>query len=427
MTPAAHVQSVITILDEIFASPKPADSVISAHFRHNRYIGSKDRKQITRQLYRVLRHYHRLSWHTPYATTRYMVLADICLLGRQDPAEFFGQEQYGPTPMTKNEQAFVYSLEGKHITDKKMPQHIQLECPTWAVPSLEKALGDQFVPVMEAMRSEAPLDLRVNTEKTDRDTLREALQFPAENTPYSPWCLRVTGSRPALGQNDLFNKGQFEVQDEGSQMIALAANPSKRNRVLDFCAGAGGKTLALGAMMKNKGQIMAIDVSEGRLKRAKQRFRRADLHNVTTRAIKSETDPWLKRHRGKYDIVLVDAPCSGTGTWRRDPDKKWRSIGPKLDELLDLQKRILDSAVRMVKPGGRLIYATCSLLCEENNDQFQAFLERHDDISALDMSKEEQLSHLKLTTPYMQLNPSEHKTDGFFCAIAVRNKKDNDK
>lgn len=218
----------------------------------------------------------------------------------------------------------------------------------------------------------------------------------------------------------LFQDGLFEIQDEGSQLIALAAAPKPGMRVLDICAGAGGKTLAMGALMENKGSITAADISEGRLKRAKQRFKRAGMFNTTLLPLSSENDKILKRKRGTFDIVLVDAPCTGTGTWRRDPDKKWRNIGPNLSSLLETQARILDSAAKQVKPGGKLVYATCSLLFEENEAQFAAFLEKHPDFTQTDLSKMPELAHIPLSGAAMRLLPSEHKTDGFFCAIAVR-------
>ncbi len=428
MTPAAQIATTIEMLSEILVSDRPADGVISAYFRSHRYMGSNDRSYVMERLYRIMRHYHRLSWHLKEISARNLVLADMCMIRHQDPKDFFGSDKYSPDELSDKELVTVSYLSKQRLHHRSMPEHIKLECPEWAVDSLKEYLGPKFKNVMESMLVEASLDFRVNTIKTDIDTLQKALKeegIEAEKTANSPWGLRVSGKRIALGNLKAFKAGHFEVQDEGSQMVALVVDPKPSMRVFDFCAGAGGKSLALGMMMNNKGSIMATDISEGRLKRAKERFRRAGLHNVTTHKIEHETDKWLKRHHGKYDLVLVDAPCTGTGTWRRDPDKKWRDIGPKMEDLLELQAKILDSAAKLVKPEGRLIYSTCSLLIEENQKQFESFLERHEDMECVDLRNDDKLTDLKLRTPYLELNPAEHKTDGFFCAIAVRNKEKN--
>ena len=298
-----------------------------------------------------------------------------------------------------------------------------LECPSWAYGALKTSLGNKFTNIMQSMLMPAPIDLRVNTLKSSIDEVQKLLaekNIETIKTKYSPWGLRITNGRPAIGHLEIFKKGYFEVQDEGSQLIALACSADAGKKVFDFCAGAGGKTLALGAMMKNKGTIIATDISEGRIKRAKERFRRAGVHNVTTHVIKSENDKWLKRHKGKYDIVLVDAPCTGSGTWRRDPDKKWREVGPNLQSLLDLQQSILDNAKKLLKSGGKLVYATCSLLDAENSEQIEKFQERHLDMTLVDMRDIDIFKDLQLEDKYLKLNPYEHKTDGFFCAIAVK-------
>ncbi|TVQ84668.1 MAG: RsmB/NOP family class I SAM-dependent RNA methyltransferase [Micavibrio sp.] len=433
MTPAARLQSAVTILEEIFTSPLPADSVISAHFRKNRYIGSKDRRAVTERLYRILRHYHRLSRHLPAVDARALVLADTVLLEEKDPRILFGhkEDRYGPDALSAAEEAILQTLTGKKLTDKNTPERIALECPEWAYEMLKTELDKNFQGVMTAMLAEAPLDLRVNILKTDRAALKAALEketgFSVEETPHSPWGLRISDGRPPLGQIKLFQDGLFEVQDEGSQLVALAADAKPGMRVFDFCAGAGGKTLALGMMMQNKGGITAADISEGRLKRARLRFRRAGLHNIRTLHLSSESDKALKRGRGTYDIVLVDAPCTGTGTWRRDPDKKWRHVGPDLAELTALQARILDSAAKLVKPGGKLVYATCSLLAAENEDIFDAFLENTPDFTPQNLRDAPHLKHIPFDGAYLRLLPSLHKTDGFFCAIAMRQKDENQK
>jgi 16S rRNA (cytosine967-C5)-methyltransferase len=222
---------------------------------------------------------------------------------------------------------------------------------------------------------------------------------------------------------DLFRAGLVEVQDEGSQLVSLLTDARPGQRVCDFCAGAGGKTLALAAAMANKGHIVACDVLPGRLDRSSVRLRRAGVHNVERQSLASERDPWVKRHKGRYDRVLVDAPCTGIGTWRRNPDAKWRLEPGDLVELVQLQARILDSAARLVTPGGRLVYATCSLLAEENEDQVRRFLGGHLDF-ALVPAPEAWAEVLPGPSPgegpYLSLTPAVHGTDGFFIAIFQR-------
>lgn len=286
-----------------------------------------------------------------------------------------------------------------------MPEEVRLECPDWAYEKLKAALGGDFEKEMQAMLTEAPLDLRVNEVKARRDEALAALKeekIECVATEISPLGIRVKG-RPAVAQTDVFQKGWIEIQDEGSQMVALAAKATPGMSVVDFCAGAGGKTLALAARMKNKGRVIACDVMGGRLKRARERFKRAGLHNIEVRELSSEKDDWVKRNAGKHDVVLVDAPCSGTGVWRRNPDARWKNLGPGLEELVSLQARILQSASRLVKPGGRLIYATCSMLPEENEGQVDAFISAHP-------SFQQEGDLLRLT-------PARHGTDGFFAAV----------
>ena len=290
---------------------------------------------------------------------------------------------------------------------------------------MRAAMGDRFAVEMRTLLDAAPLDLRINPVKANRESAIKALaraRITAEPTQWSPLGLRVQG-RPPLGAVDAFKDGLVEIQDEGSQLVAIAVAPKPGQQVVDFCAGAGGKTLAIAALMKNKGRVVACDVLAGRLKRAAERFRRAGLHNIEAHPLSSERDPWVKRHKRKFDRVLVDAPCSGTGTWRRNPDSRWRQLGPGLEELVPLQANILDSAARLVKPGGRLIYATCSLLPEENEKQIAAFLESHPDFTVLPVAEvwaEEGAGTPPSEGPYLRLTPARHDTDGFFAAVMVR-------
>jgi 16S rRNA (cytosine967-C5)-methyltransferase len=261
--------------------------------------------------------------------------------------------------------------------------------------------------------------------KGDRTSAGRALKEAGirfEPTRYSPLGLRVRARIP-LATLDAFKKGLIEVQDESSQIAALLAETKPGMRVVDFCAGAGGKTLALAAQMQNKGHLVACDISEARLTRSAQRLRRAGISNVERRPLSSERDNWVKRHAGAFDRVFVDAPCTGTGVWRRNPDAKWRLTPNDLSELVVKQAAILDSAQRLVKPGGRLIYATCSLLPPENEDGIHAFLERHPDFTLLPVPEIFQRAtgtQCPVPGPMLHLTPARHGTDGFFVAVMER-------
>ena len=264
-----------------------------------------------------------------------------------------------------------------------MPRAVACDLPDWLEPHLAALYGSRLEDEMAALNAPAPFDLRVNTLKADRDTARRALaaeHIHAEPTPWSPLGLRLKHRAP-LAATAAFKDGLVEVQDEGSQLAALLADARPGMRVVDFCAGAGGKTLALAAQMQNRGKLVACDVAAWRLERAGTRLRRAGISNVERRPLSSERDPWVKHHAKSFDRVFVDAPCLGIGSWRRNPDGKWRATPQDLAELVPRQRDILASAARLVKPGGRLVYATCSLLREENEAQAEAFLAAHPDFA----------------------------------------------
>jgi 16S rRNA (cytosine967-C5)-methyltransferase len=426
MTPSARIEAVIELLTKMMTTPRPADTLASAYFRNRRFIGSKDRQAIANRLYKIMREYHRLGWWVKRAecevTARALVIASLMFEEGYKAGELgdvFNGGKYAPAPLSTEETTLAKTLQGEKLENADMPQRERLECPDWAYEDLKKVLGARFEAEMSAMMGQAPLDLRVNLLKAERDEVLAELKhdgFDAHAGLISPLSIRVHG-RPQISQHPLFKDGVIEIQDEGSQMVAIVADARPGEQVVDFCAGAGGKTLALGASMKNKGRIVAMDVLGGRLMRAKERFRRAGLHNIETRELSSERDKFVKRHEKHFDLVLVDAPCSGTGTWRRDPDKRWRQLGPGISTLVPLQKDILDSACRMVKPGGRLVYATCSLLPEENETQVENFLAAHPDFKLKPASEIVEISGVD---KYLSVTPARHNTDGFFAAVMVR-------
>lgn len=432
MTPAARLQAAIDLLQEIDDTPRPADAVMSLYFRNRRFIGSKDRSAVAELTYAILRRHARLGWWLARcgvpATPRTRVIANsIVAEGRRaaDQAKLYDGGKFAPAPWSDDEARMAAALDTHTLSHPEMPEATACECPEWAEAPLRAALGGRFAVETAAMLDAAPLDLRVNTVKTTRDKALAVLAqdgVKAEPTRFSPWGLRVTG-RPALAQTKAFSAGLVEIQDEGSQLVALAVAPKPGHQVVDFCAGAGGKTLALAAMMNSKGRVVACDVLEKRLKRAAERFRRAGLHNIEPHPLVHERDPWVKRHKGKFDRVLVDAPCSGAGTWRRNPDSRWRPLGPGLSELVPLQAKILDSAARLVKPGGRLVYATCSLLWDENAGQVESFIAGHPDFAVTPIAEvwaEEGWGAPPCDGPYLALSPARHDTDGFFAAVMTR-------
>lgn len=433
MTPSARLQAVLELLNEIAATPRPADALTSAYFRARRYIGSKDRAYIANTLYDVLRHQARLGWwlekNQAGVTPRAHLLAYLVLVdGKKSSivAELFSGGKFAAEALNDTEHAWLKKLDTRTIDHPSMPEEVVGECPAWALPGLQKRFGKNLLRELQALLKPAPLDLRVNALKSTREVMLKEVQqagLKVEACNLSPLGIRVE-ERPSLNALPMLKNGLVEIQDEGSQMVAFLVDAQPGERVVDFCAGAGGKTLAIAAAMKNKGRIIACDVLAGRLKRSAERFRRAGVHNIEIKPLTSETDPWVKRHKASFDRVLVDAPCSGTGTWRRNPDSRWKNLGPGLKQVVALQAKILASAARLVKPGGRLIYATCSLLSEENEEQIEAFLAAHPDFVLLPAGE-----ILKPIIPtfhgdYLALTPATHNTDGFFGAAMVRDGRD---
>ncbi len=452
MTPAARIQAAIELLAAIQATGRPADRVAADWFKQRRFVGSKDRRAIAERIWAVLRARARLDWWLRRTVAaggegaglaRRRLLAWL-LLGEGLPTaaleRLFDGERYGPARLDPGERRLVEAVadaDGEAdatLDHPEQPPAVAAELPDWLHARLAAALADapgtEAAAELAALREEAPVDLRANVLKASREEVREQLAreaIEAEPGRWSPWALRIDGRKPVAASAP-FRNGAVEVQDEGSQLVALLSDARPGQRVCDFCAGAGGKTLALAAAMENRGQIVACDVRGGRIDRAAQRLRRAGVDTVRRQVLESERDPWVKKHKAGFDRVLVDAPCSGSGTFRRNPEAKWRLAEADLSELTALQARILESACRLVKPGGRLVYATCSLLPEENEAQVERFLAARPEFSLLPVEGvwAEQVEAGRLggappaPGPFLRLLPARDGTDGFFLAILER-------
>lgn len=450
MTPAARTQATLDLLNLLFpaeggAGP-PADRVLADYLRGRRYIGSKDRRVIAEQLYGVLRAHARLGWWLARlelpADNRLRLIAWLLLARHQTIAavrDLFDGSHHGPEPLTAGEVEVAKRLtslgrltgqgESQALDHPDQPLDVRHEVPAWLLPQLRAALGADLQRELSALAGEAPVDLRVNTLKAERAAVQAALAeagIASALGRLSPWALRIAGRQP-IAATQAFRDGLVEVQDEGSQVIAWLVGAKPGERVCDLCAGAGGKTLALAATMRNKGQIFACDTLKGRLDRSAVRLKRAGAFNVARRVLKSETDPWIKRHKAGFDRVLIDAPCSGTGAWRRNPDAKWRLTSDGLSELTALQGRLLTSAARLVKPGGRLVYATCSLLPAENQSQVERFLADRSDFRLVPLTevwREALPGKPPSRDDTLLLRPAGHGTDGFFVAVLERRKQE---
>jgi 16S rRNA (cytosine967-C5)-methyltransferase len=373
----------------------------------------------------INRHRGRLSWaleqESAPVTSEHLLFAWAAIRHRQTPEQV---RRVAPVP--KEDASLVARLARHSFGNKAMPEAVRLECPAAFEAPLRAALGSRFAAEMRASSERPPVDLRVNTLKATVEDCARLLgkeRIETQATKLSPWGLRYMGEKN-LASTRAFENGLFEFQDEGSQLVALLADARAEHQVLDYCAGAGGKTLALGASMKNKGHLVAADVNDDRLARAKQRLKRAGVENAERRVIDND---WSKKYRARFDRVLVDAPCSGTGSWRRNPDARWSQSAAKLEELAALQDEILDRAAKFVKLGGRLIYATCSLLPIENDERIKAFLSRHDDF-AFTNARDVWATVTEAEWPceerqFLRLSPAKHGTDGFFAAILTRAKQ----
>lgn len=433
MKAAARLQAIIDLLDRI-AEPvadkarTPADAVVSGYVRGRRYIGSGDRRAITDTVFGILRDQPLLDWLLGGAASgpRGWALANLIWRLRLPFAEIdalFDGSQYGPAPLTGDERAAVSIVEERIAGLDEAPPWVRGRYPEWLDGEMARAFGEARAEEGAALACPAPVDLRVNALKADREKALGALRahgFEAEPTPLSPHGIRLAG-RGNLSGAQAFKDGWIEPQDEAAQIVVLLAGAAPGMVVLDYCAGAGGKALALAAQMEGRGTLIAHDLTHARLKPLIHRAERAGADGLI-RLFAAADDAALSADA--FDIVLVDAPCSGTGTWRRQPEGRLRLTEAELTGYIEQQREILEKAARHVRPGGRLVYATCSLLPCENEDRIAGFLDANPDFVAADMAAlwrdilpgEPPLA----ASGAILLTPHRCGTDGFFCAVLER-------
>lgn len=414
ITPTQFEQAV-TALVAVLRLDFPADSVLSRYFREHRDIGPADRTFVAEAVYGVLRKKRLLDHVTTTGKARELLLAWLTRV------QGLNMRELEPV-LRRSDTDLVAAIKGVRTDD--LPLAVQAEMPDWVVKKLLTFCSEPEVLALgKSLAEPAPLDLRINTLRAKRDDVINQLAaggFSVTPTPYAPNGLRLT-DRPSINRLPLFLDGTLEVQDEGSQLLCHLLAPTRHDLTIDFCAGAGGKTLALGAMMANRGRLYAFDVSAARLKKLQPRLARSGLSNVHPQTLASENDIRVKRLAGKADRVLIDAPCSGLGTLRRNPDLRWRQSPESVAELTRKQAAILNAAARMVKPGGRVVYATCSLLQEENEAIVEAFLSANPRFTLVDCDGVFEQQKIDLRTgKYLRLTPHQHGTDGFFAAVMVR-------
>jgi 16S rRNA (cytosine967-C5)-methyltransferase len=413
MTPAARIQAAIEILDGYAASGLPADRFLRDYFRKHRYAGSKDRAAISGRVYAIFRGWYSFAWRMQGNDARRLAIASLLAEGIA-PETIFTGTPYAPSSLTAGESAAIAT------PPVNPPLSIQGDFPPFLEAGLSQALGAELLPEMQALQNRAPIDLRANTLKTTPESLAQALAeegFQTEPAPHAPTGLRMppAAGSAKLGTSQLFTTGQFEFQDEAAQIAAILCAPQPGQRVLDFAAGTGGKTLALAALMENQGELVVHDNTPARLTQLSLRAQRAGVGIVKTAPPK-----------GPFDLVLLDAPCSGTGTWRRQPELRARLTPGRLAELIALQTRLLEEAAPYVVPGGRLVYATCSLLPSENDAQIAQFLAGHPDFAPLSAADIWQTATGRPLPPgmaaFFHATPRRTGSDGFFTAILQRSR-----
>jgi len=405
-TPArlGHVERA---LFELLKFARPADQALSAYFRSHRHLGQQDRAFIAETAFAVLRRKRSLEAAAGSAAPRDLAIAALVRV-------------FGLSGRALDRDADL-AARVKAFAGRELPAAVQADLPDWLWERLLAAYGGQeAAAIAQSLLAPAPLDLRVNLEKLAREEALAQLALECAPTALSPAGIRLKG-KPAINRNPLFLGGAVEVQDEGSQLLAYLVAPRRGEMIADFCAGAGGKTLALSMLMRGTGRIYAMDVSQKRLRELAPRAARAGISNVHPVVLASESDVRAKRLAGKLDRVLVDAPCSGFGTLRRNPDLKWRHDAAAVAELAAKQARILNAAAKLLKPGGRLVYATCSILPEENEAVVDAFAAGHPEFKALSCAELLKTQRIPLDTgDRLRLWPHRHGTDGFFAAAFQR-------
>jgi 16S rRNA (cytosine967-C5)-methyltransferase len=404
MTPAARQQMAIEILEGLEHTTQPADRFLKSWFRIRRFAGSKDRRAIAEQVFSVMRARARLT-HRMGDTHRARMIAALLEAGESVETLFSGG--YGPAPLTEEERAAIAG------TPPAAPNWVQGEYPAWLEPELTRAFGDRLPEEMAAFIARATTDLRVNTLKATRDDVLAQLNadgIACAPTPYAPHGIRITGDAANLSNSALFESGAFEFQDEAAQIASVLCGAEPGMRILDLAAGAGGKSLAFAASMKNQGEIVACDVRGEALFELEKRALRAGVTIIKTLPL-DHGQP-----TGLFDAVFVDAPCSGTGTWRRQPELRWRLTPGWLAAVTETQDRLLDQAAPLVRPGGRLFYATCSVLPVENEDRLAAFRVRHVGFAPLNLLENWPQNPPPGLAGDFLASPAKTGTDGFYCA-----------
>lgn len=412
----SQIAAVVAAVERVWPGSAPADAILKSYFREHGDLGARDRALVAETIYAMLRRRRLLEHLAPGATPRQYTLLGLSRLMGWSAAQL-------DDVLAMNERDWLARTKARGA--EALPLSVEADLPDWVIERLLPQIGeDGVLGLGRALQRSAPLDLRVNTLKMRRDEALAVFReggIDASPTPYSPLGIRLP-EKIALTKHPLFMSGAVEVQDEGSQLLGLVTEAKRGEMVVDFCAGAGGKSLLIGAQMQSSGRVYAFDTSEKRLANLGPRLKRSGLSNLFPVRIDSENDGKVKRLAGKIHRVLVDAPCSGLGTLRRNPDLKMRQSLQGVTELVAKQTAILASASRLVKPGGRLVYATCSLLTEENEAIAESFLAANPAYVLMDSRDILKRLHIELAQdgPWLRLWPHLHHTDGFFAAVMER-------
>ena len=417
MTPAARLAAAASVLDSIAQGRQPAEAVLKAWGQANRYAGSKDRRAVADRVYKVLRARARLSWAMGGREDgRALVIGSLSLidgLALDEIETLHSGEGYGPRPLSKQERSRLTAGEGE------LPGWVAAGLPAFVVEDFKATFGDRWTEEAEGlMAPRAPIDLRVNTLKTDVETVRAELAeagLEATLTPWSPVGLRLVSEPPPnIQATEAFKDGRIEIQDEGSQIVCALAGAAPGMTVVDYCAGGGGKTLGLAQAMAGQGTLIAGDVVQKRLDNIRPRLARAGVEAELR--LLGQNGGGMEDLNGQADLVFVDAPCSGSGTWRRRPEEAWRLTADEVERLHALQVRILGQAAKLVRPGGRLLYVTCSMLSRENEASADAFESAHPQFRSVALFAPPPLGEGNR----LRLSPASTNTDGFFAALYER-------